>query len=52
MDKNNGFGKGTLKAVKKFQKKKGLKADGVVGKKTWTALSKAYQKKKAVKKAA
>ena len=53
MDNNNGFGKGTLKAVKKFQKKNGLKVDGVVGKKTWTALSKAYQKKKkAVKKAA
>jgi len=34
------FGTGTLSAVKKFQKAKGLTADGVVGEKTWAALLK------------
>ena len=32
------FGTQTLRAVKRFQKKYGLKVDGVVGAKTWTAL--------------
>ncbi len=32
-------GKGTKKAIKDFQKANGLKADGVVGRKTWEALS-------------
>lgn len=35
------FGSKTLKAVKKFQKDKGLTVDGIVGKNTWTALSQA-----------
>ena len=35
------FGDDTLKAVKQFQKDQGLKADGIVGKDTWTALEKA-----------
>ena len=33
-------GKSTKKAIKKFQKANGLKADGVVGAKTWELLSK------------
>ena len=32
------FGKQTRKAVKKFQKKAGLKADGVIGPKTWRLI--------------
>jgi cell wall-associated NlpC family hydrolase len=32
------FGRATETAVKEFQKKNGLTADGVVGKKTWAAL--------------
>ena len=32
------FGPATLKAVKEFQKKKGLVIDGVVGEKTWAML--------------
>jgi len=32
------FGSGTLSAVKDFQKKHGLTADGIVGSKTWAAL--------------
>ena len=32
------FGKATTTAVKSFQKKKGLKSDGVVGQGTWKAL--------------
>ena len=32
------FGSGTEKAVKAFQKKKGLTVDGIVGKKTWSKL--------------
>ena len=32
-------GKNTKKAIKEFQKANGLKADGVVGAKTWEALS-------------
>lgn len=46
MSTGNGFGKGTLKAVKKFQKKKKLKVDGVIGAKTWNAIATAYSKKK------
>lgn len=34
------FGSRTKNAVKKFQKAKGLTADGIVGKATWTALLK------------
>ena len=34
------FGQGTRAAVVAFQKKKGLTADGIVGKATWTALLK------------
>lgn len=34
------FGKGTDKAVRNFQSKNGLSADGVAGKKTWEALLK------------
>ena len=33
-------GKGTKRAIKEFQKANGLRADGVVGQKTWEALSK------------
>lgn len=40
MDSTNIFGDGTLKAVKKFQKSKKLKVDGIVGKNTWKALYK------------
>jgi peptidoglycan hydrolase-like protein with peptidoglycan-binding domain len=32
------FGSGTLTAAKAFQKAKGLTADGIVGKKTWSVL--------------
>ncbi len=32
------LGKKTKRAIKDFQKKKNLKADGVVGEKTWTLL--------------
>ena len=32
------FGPATLKAVRAFQKKKGLTVDGVVGPRTWAAL--------------
>ena len=35
---DNIFGKDTEKAVKAFQKKKGLKADGIIGPKTWIKL--------------
>lgn len=34
------IGKNTKNAVKEFQRKKGLEADGVVGKKTWAELGK------------
>ena len=34
------IGKNTKDAIKEFQKKNGLKSDGIVGKKTWAALSK------------
>ncbi|MBI3252846.1 MAG: peptidoglycan-binding protein [Candidatus Omnitrophica bacterium] len=33
------LGRKTKKAIKEFQKKHGLAADGVVGEKTWTLLS-------------
>ena len=36
-------GKGTRRAIKKFQKTNGLTADGVVGKRTWELLSKYAQ---------
>ena len=32
------FGPGTKKIVQAFQRQKGLKADGIVGKNTWTRL--------------
>lgn len=32
------FGKGTETAVKRFQQKKGIKADGIVGRNTWLKL--------------
>lgn len=34
------FGSATLSAVKKYQAKKGLEVDGIVGKNTWTSLLK------------
>ena len=37
------FGAETEKAVKEFQKDKGLSQDGVVGRKTWAALEKAME---------
>lgn len=46
MDSNNKFGKGTKANVIRFQKKAKLKADGVVGPKTWTMLDKYYKKGK------
>lgn len=39
------FGEGTLKAVKAFQKDKGLTVDGIIGSNTWTALNKEPEKK-------
>ena len=39
------FGNDTLKALKRFQKKKGLSADGIYGPKSREALEKAYQDK-------
>ena len=38
LEVDGNFGKATGTAVKDFQKKHGLTADGVVGKKTWAAL--------------
>jgi len=38
LEVDGNFGKATETAVKDFQKKHGLTADGVVGKKTWAAL--------------
>ena len=38
LEVDGNFGKATESAVKDFQKKHGLTADGVVGKKTWAAL--------------
>lgn len=40
MDIDCSFGPGMLSAVKAFQKAKGLDADGIIGKNTWTALLK------------
>ena len=37
------FGPKTDRVVKSFQKKHGLKADGIVGRRTYAALDKAYQ---------
>ena len=37
------FGPKTERVVKSFQKKHGLKADGIVGRRTYAALDKAYQ---------
>lgn len=39
------FGTNTEAAVKTFQKKKGLTADGIVGPKTWQALIEGWEKK-------
>lgn len=41
------YGGGTFKAVKKFQKKNGLRQDGIVGKKTAAALGIPWKQKKA-----
>ena len=38
LDVDGKFGAKTLEAVKDFQKKSGLKVDGIVGAQTWTAL--------------
>lgn len=38
------FGNGTLKAVKAFQKDKGLTVDGIIGTSTWKALEKEPEK--------
>ena len=38
--KSKTYGNGTVKAVKKFQKKNGLTVDGVIGSKTWVKLCK------------
>ena len=43
------FGKKTLKAVKKFQKKTRLKADGVIGPKTWRLLNERAAKQEQTK---
>ena len=40
------FGPLTEEAVKEFQKRKGLKADGVAGAQTWAALGIAHSKRK------
>lgn len=37
---NGYFGRSTQQAVKRFQKKHGIKADGIVGSKTWSQLRK------------
>lgn len=39
------YGKKTYRAVRKFQKKRGLKVDGVVGTNTWAVLRSAHQEK-------
>ena len=39
------FGPLTRTAVKQFQRKAGIKADGIVGAKTWAAIEKALKKK-------
>lgn len=43
------YGKQTRKAVKKFQKKAGLKTDGVVGPKTWRILNEIVAKQEQTK---
>ena len=48
---NSKFDSSTAAVVKKFQKSKKLKADGKVGKGTWTAIEKAVSAKKSVKNA-
>ena len=32
------FGRGTERAVKQFQKRRRLKADGIIGRQTWAAI--------------
>jgi peptidoglycan hydrolase-like protein with peptidoglycan-binding domain len=32
------FGRGTERAVKDFQKRRRLKADGIIGRQTWSAI--------------
>lgn len=45
LDVDGAFGKKTEDAVKDFQTKRGLKADGIVGDKTWAALTSAEPEK-------
>lgn len=45
LDVDGAFGKKTEDAVKDFQTKRGLKADGIVGDKTWAALTSAESEK-------
>ena len=44
LDVDGSFGKKTEDAVKDFQTKQGLKADGIVGDQTWAALTSAEEK--------
>lgn len=43
VDTDGRFGKGTLRAVKAFQRAQGLQVDGIVGRGTWRALKAAGQ---------
>lgn len=43
-DQDDSFGFKTYVAVREFQKKEGLRADGVVGRRTWDALIEAAER--------